>query len=107
LTAPTEIPRGAQLAPGQVAPDPAQPGAEGVVVAQAVEPEQGLQHGLLGRVGRAVAGPQQRRAVLLDQRREGGAVAGAGGMHERGGHLLIVPLSYQRVTRPLPSWRAG
>ena len=49
------------------------------------------QHGLLGGVRRAAAGAQQRGAVALDERREGGTVARTGGDDELGVHLLIVP----------------
>jgi hypothetical protein len=54
-----------------------------------------VQDRLLSRVGGAPAGAQQRGMVALDERREGGPVAAAGGGHERGvgagGHALIVP----------------
>jgi len=87
----------APLAPREVAPDPAQPGAERRLVAQRGEPAERLQDRLLGRVGGAAGRAQERRPVALDERREGGAVAAAGGAHElgvgAGGHRLRVPRS--------------
>jgi hypothetical protein len=93
----------AGLAARQVAPDPAQPGAEGVVVAEPVESAQRDQQRVLGRVGRTAAGAQQRGAVALGQGGEGVAVADAGGGHElgvgqAGGHVFSVPPAYPRVT---------
>ena len=84
---------------GEVAPDPAQPAAEGVVVAQPVEARHGDQQRVLGRVGRASAGAQQRGAVALGQRGEGIAVTHPSGGHERGiGHTSIAPRAYPWVT---------
>jgi hypothetical protein len=87
------------LAAREVAADPAQPRAEGGAVAQGRQGGHRDEDRVLGRVGGAVAGPQQRRVVALDQRAERVAVSLARRGHELGvGHLLVVPRAYPRVT---------
>ena len=86
--APTAL---AQGAAADVERDADQPGPEARVVAQALQAQQRLDHGLLGGLrggvpvaGHAAAGGEHLRVMALHQLREGAPVAAAGGGDQRG-----------------------